>query len=248
MLTKTRSLRGSLAEQAYLKIRDRILRGDLPLGSELSRRKLGREYGVSLVPVMEALQRLENEGLVESWPRVGTRVKIPSARDIREQDVMREALECQAARLFSETAGADDRRELTLLATQLDEMRRQLMREERTRDILIGENQLHMGFHQRLAQCTGCGALVRAIEVNQMLVFKWLFDTAYERPPVPPGWHQHLMSAVAGNDAGIAEEAMRAHVRHGQDAVLKAISPLFGLDTVRNGRFSRTGEAGWRSR
>ena len=50
-------------------IRDRILKGEIPLGAELSRRKLAAELGMSLLPVAEGLQRLENDELVESRPR-----------------------------------------------------------------------------------------------------------------------------------------------------------------------------------
>ena len=54
----------TLAERAYEQIRDRILRGDYPLGSALPRRKLAEDFGMSFLPVSEALQRLERDGLV----------------------------------------------------------------------------------------------------------------------------------------------------------------------------------------
>jgi DNA-binding GntR family transcriptional regulator len=53
---------------AYLLIRDRILRGELPFGTGLSRRTLAAEIGIAIVPVGDALQRPESEGLVESRP------------------------------------------------------------------------------------------------------------------------------------------------------------------------------------
>src|SRR5690348_7571603 len=101
----------SLSERAYIIIRERILRGELRLGAPLSRRKLATELGMSLVPVAEALQRLESEGLIESKPRVGTRVYMPTVQDIRERYVVREALESQSARLFSEKASTRERSE-----------------------------------------------------------------------------------------------------------------------------------------
>src|SRR5687767_7915342 len=89
----------TLAQQAYRQVRDKMLRGDLRFGTPLSRRALASELGMSMIPVSEAIQRLEIDGLVESWPRVGTRVKVPSAQDIRDSVILREALEAQAARL-----------------------------------------------------------------------------------------------------------------------------------------------------
>src|ERR1035437_6327536 len=77
---------GSLAEQAYPRTRDKILRGESPLGAALSRRKLGSEFGMSFLPISEAIKRLEQEGLVESRPRVGTRVRVPTAQDLRSEE------------------------------------------------------------------------------------------------------------------------------------------------------------------
>src|SRR4029453_12614444 len=80
----------SLSNQAYLAIRDEILRGQLKPGSPLSRRRLAQELGMSVLPVTEALRRLEADGLVESRPRAGTRVRVPAATDIRELYELRE--------------------------------------------------------------------------------------------------------------------------------------------------------------
>ena len=85
--------------RAYQQIRDEILSGDLLIGDVLSRRKLADRLNMSFLPITEALQRLEVEGLVESRPRIGTRVRIPTEQDIRNNYVIREALESQAARL-----------------------------------------------------------------------------------------------------------------------------------------------------
>src|SRR5713101_6543585 len=88
----------SLAGEAYLVVRERILRGELPIGKVISRRKVAIELGMSLLPVSEALLRLEFEGLLESRPRAGTRVRIPTEQDVRGHYIVREALEVQAAR------------------------------------------------------------------------------------------------------------------------------------------------------
>ena len=68
----------SLAGEAYEFVKQRILRGHLALGQVISRRKIAAELGMSFLPVSEALLRLEFEGLLESRPRAGTRVRIPS--------------------------------------------------------------------------------------------------------------------------------------------------------------------------
>ena len=77
---------------------------------------------MSLLPVAEAFQLLESEGLVESRPRVGTRVCLPSAEDIRERYEIREALETQSARLFAQRASTRDRLDLERMAEDMDAM------------------------------------------------------------------------------------------------------------------------------
>ena len=101
-----------LADQAYLSIREEILRGRLRPGAPLSRRRLAHELNMSVVPVADALRRLEEAGLVESRARAGTRVRIPTDRDVRELYELREALESQSARLFTERATPRQRRDV----------------------------------------------------------------------------------------------------------------------------------------
>src|SRR5918998_3567729 len=101
----------SLAAEAYAIVRQRILRGEIVLGQVISRRKLAAELSMSFLPVSEALLRLEFEGLLESRPRAGTRVRIPSPEDVKGHFVVREALEVQAALLFQRVATESERSE-----------------------------------------------------------------------------------------------------------------------------------------
>src|ERR1051326_6022803 len=102
----------SLAAEAYNVVRQRIVHGDLALGQVISRRKLAAELSMSFLPVSEALLRLEFEGLLESRPRAGTRVRIPSREDVRGHYIVREALEVQSAMLFAVGATPEDRIEI----------------------------------------------------------------------------------------------------------------------------------------
>lgn len=69
-----------LSEQAYRAIRERILKGEYVFGTVISRRDLAAEFGMSLVPINEAISRLEGEYLIENTPRVGTKVRTPTPR------------------------------------------------------------------------------------------------------------------------------------------------------------------------
>ena len=117
---KESAARASLAAEAYDFVKQRILRGELPMGQVISRRKIAAELGMSFLPVSEALLRLEFEGLLESRPRAGTRVRIPSREDVRGHYIVREALEVEAAMLFAAGATAEDRADMQRLAARVD--------------------------------------------------------------------------------------------------------------------------------
>jgi DNA-binding GntR family transcriptional regulator len=224
---------GNLTEHAYLLIRDRILRGELPFGTGLSRRALAEELGISIVPVGDALQRLENDGLVESRPRVGTRVRIPTAKAIRGHYILREALETQAARIFAEKSSSDEREEIRQMASQLDGLYAMPKPEQDGRDRSFEVHKFHMRFHMRIAECTGCDELCSAVEKNQVLVFNWLYDTALGNQQPPSGWHSQLAEALVGGDAETADAAMRRHTRYRMDDVLRQMEPYFGFTEAR---------------
>ncbi|MFD6160987.1 GntR family transcriptional regulator [Nocardia sp. NPDC060256] len=65
---------GSKHEAAYELIRSRIVAGEYGPGYRLVLEQLAREFGVSAVPVREAVRRLEAEGYVEFIRNVGARV------------------------------------------------------------------------------------------------------------------------------------------------------------------------------
>ncbi len=212
--------------QAYLQIRDKILKGEIRLGQAVSRRGFAAELGVSLVPVAEAMQRLESEGMLESLPRVGTRVRIPSANDVRDRYIIREALEVQSARLFCERASQAERQELSAMALRLDEMARQNLTDNNTQ---FEFQSLHVRFHMRIAECTGCIPLYDMLEKNHVLTFNWLCDVATETQ-MPPHWHGDLMKALSASDSDAAALAMGKHIRTGMKEIQSAIAERFGTD------------------
>lgn len=216
---------GSFSERAYFTIRDRILKGELALGAPISRRKLALELGMSLIPVTEALQRLESEGLVESWPRSGTRVCSPTAEDIRERVEVREALETQAARLFAEKATFSQRVELLRMAEHMDALYNRCASGDNDPEYLFAVQSFHFQLHLKIAEYTGCRALQQAIEKNHTLVFNWLFDVAAGRPARPPRFHRELIETISKGDAEEADRAMRQHIRHGLNSVVSALDP-----------------------
>jgi DNA-binding GntR family transcriptional regulator len=216
----------SLANQAYEHIRDEILRGSLTVGDILSRRRLAHKLNMSFLPITEALQRLESEGLVESRPRIGTRVRIPTRQDILDSYVIREALETQAARQCCEQITAGEREQLMHSAQQLDKLYAASISEEEDSRFLFSVRTYHMQFHMRIAELSRSPGLVRAIEKEQVLIFNWLFDAAAQQQPLPAKFHHSLAAALCSGDLHRADAAMRQHIRYGLDRVLENLATL----------------------
>jgi DNA-binding GntR family transcriptional regulator len=88
----------SLRERVYYVLREALVSGELTPGQRLRDQELAAQLGVSRTPVREALQRLEDEGLVETSQRALTRVTPLDARAAREAFPVVAALHALAAR------------------------------------------------------------------------------------------------------------------------------------------------------
>jgi DNA-binding GntR family transcriptional regulator len=223
-----------LASEAYVVIRERILRGELAIGQVISRRKVAAELGMSFLPVSEALLRLEHEGLLESRPRAGTRVPVPTRTDVQGHYVVREALESQAAMLFATHATRDERAELLRLAARVDALS---VQSEGNRFIYLS---LHEKLHRRIAECARCPPLTDAIGKTSALASTWLCATRPPTPGNPPSHHENLMKALVSADPVTASEAMRRHIRSSMENALRRLEPWFQLQKDQPQTYSRT--------
>ncbi len=226
----------SLAAEAYSVVRERILTGGLLLGQVISRRKLAAELGMSFLPVSEALLRLECEGLLESRPRAGTRVRIPSAEDVEGHYVVREALEVQAARIYVAAATSSQKTELRRLAARVDGL---AMQSDRTTYLA-----LHQKLHYRIAESTGCAALCDAIEKTQALASLWFCVMRQPSPNDSPTRHQDLLDALNSGDVQRAVDEVRRHLVIGRQHSLEVLQPYFKLRKTTGQTFYRSDRKG----
>ena len=222
----------SLAAEAYGIVRQRILRGEIALGQVISRRKLAAELSMSFLPVSEALLRLEFEGLLESRPRAGTRVRIPSPEDVRGHYVVREALEVQAAMRFTDVATPGERAELKKLSLRVDALS---MQSDRAVYLAV-----HQKLHARIAQCARCPALLDAIERTHALASIWFCVMRQPQPGDSPTRHSELIEAVCSGNAALASEAVRQHILVGMERSLAVLQPYFRLRKATGRTFYRS--------
>lgn len=208
----------TLTQRVYETLRDEIIEGQLEPGVRLVRKKLAERLGVSPMPVTEALYMLEVDGLVESRPLYGCRIRPLTLADLENGLVLREAIECQAARICAERASEADLARLDKLARQLDGAVANADPHSK-----LGMR-LHLDFHLGIAAAGGYHSLgdeLQRVWFRRYMYLNWISATVVA--PVPANWHQQLMQGIRSRDEERADQAMRNHVRHGQERSQQAL-------------------------
>jgi DNA-binding GntR family transcriptional regulator len=116
-----------LTDQVYAILHQAIISGELPAGSRLRVRDVAEQVGTSVMPVREAIRRLEEAGLAEREPHKGAVVKGLTLEELVHVYDVRRLLEGEAARLGAERITADDcermQAEYELMVTAISERR-----------------------------------------------------------------------------------------------------------------------------
>ncbi|MEU4107255.1 MULTISPECIES: GntR family transcriptional regulator [unclassified Streptomyces] len=194
---------GSVRERVLAALRQDIIAGRLAPGDRLVERELAERYGVSRVPVREAVRALVGEGFVlfESARRTVVRRLTPD--DVRELFELREALEVYAAGLAA-----------TRATPEALERLRELLAEAATATE-AGEAEaitdINTRFHDRILAMAGNGLLISVMDpVDGRL--RWLTRRNAEWPQLLTEHHE-LYDAIASGDPDRARAHALGHVR-----------------------------------
>lgn len=202
---------------AYNIILHKILDGEYPPGAKLSRRKMAEATNVSVIPVIEALKRLEEVGLVVSKPQWGSRVTVPTREKVLHTFQLREAVECQVARILSQEITQEQTARMISIATELD-----IVPYDDTS--VIDSRNRHWEFHNGLAACTGNDLLVKTLDrANLFWILCQALSTTAPRKQYPRYWHRKLIDDIISGDAERAERSMREHVLDALPPLLEAL-------------------------
>ncbi|MCG0068320.1 GntR family transcriptional regulator [Streptomyces tricolor] len=194
---------GAVRERVLASLREDIIAGRLGPGDRLVERELAERFGVSRVPVREAIRALVAEGFVlfESARRTVVRRLTPA--DVRELFELREALEVYAAGLAASRATPEALAELRDL---LDQAARATQAEDAETITDINTR-----FHDRVLAMAGNGLLISVMEpVDGRL--RWLTRRNEEWPQLLTE-HRALYEAIASGDPARARAHALDHVR-----------------------------------
>lgn len=199
-------LYGLAAARVYTGLRARIVSLELLPDTVLSRAELAKQYGVSQSPVREAVQKLEQEGLVVSYPKSRTLVTRIDVDHARETQFLRLSVEIEVAKALVRQQDPD----LLLPASRILRMQK-LAGEDRD----IGEfTTLDWLFHQSLFQAAGVASLWHLISGRSGHIDR------LRRLNLPdPGKmaavlesHGHILAAIRDGSASEAETRTREHL------------------------------------
>ena len=197
--------RGLLDEVAN-RIRARIFSGDLTDGERIVERDLATEMGTSRGPVRDALRMLEQEGLVISTPRRGTRVASLTPENAVEILAIREALEPVAVRFLIEQNRPEHLRQLESIVEQLDDAARTNDWERAIR--------LDLAFHGLIFELSGQRRLLRIWESlrTPMLQLFGKLSHYYRAIDEVPARHRALLQSIASGEISRALAHSSEHV------------------------------------
>ncbi|QHC25056.1 GntR family transcriptional regulator [Streptomyces sp. GS7] len=198
-------MRGHISAHAVCTaIRDDIVSGVLAPGSRLIEDILAARYGVSRVPVREALRTLQSEGFVTTRHHAGACVAEPTEQEAADLLDIRALLEPMGA------ARAAVRRSPAHLKVLRGLVR--LGRERARHGHPADLRQLDGWFHETLAQAAGSSSLT-ALLTQLRRKIEWMY-VVEPTARVADAWDEHgaVLDAVARSDAERARALMAAHI------------------------------------
>ncbi|WP_018466293.1 GntR family transcriptional regulator [Calidithermus timidus] len=208
--------RATETQSAYLLVRRAILAGELLPGQRLVEKELSERFGVGRAAIRTALARLEQEGLVESEPFRGARVRTIGEAEAVEILEARAALEALAAHHAACKATPAQVEALWAIHRQMEERHRA--------GDLLGMSELNSQLHRSLVEISGHQTAARLIEGLRAQGVRHQFHTILVpgRPQQSLEEHRRIIAAVAAHRPEEAEAAMKAHLE-GVIAALKRI-------------------------
>ncbi|MFJ5225168.1 GntR family transcriptional regulator [Streptomyces sp. NPDC088400] len=184
-------------------IRDDIVSGLFERGSRLTEEQLARRYGVSRVPVREALRTLESEGFVTTRRHAGACVAEPSEQEAGDLLEVRLLLEPLGA-----ARAAQRRTEAHLKVLRgLVRLGQERARRGQGEDL----RSLDAWFHETLAQASGSPGLIALLTQTRHKI-AWMYVAEQPAHPVE-SWAEHgaIVDAVARGDAERARALTALH-------------------------------------
>ncbi len=208
MAPEQRPTPSTLKAHVFQRLREAIVSGRYRPGDRLNESKIAREFGISRIPVREALMQLQEHGLVMNHERRGMFVTRLSEEDVQRINSLRVVLEAEALKLCRMKISKPDAARLTNIVERMEAWT------ERTE---MDAAALDLEFHRALWESAGNPYLTKALDsiVTSLFAHKALENVSADLKRWMLHHHRALLDVALGNSNMEAEAAIIIHMRTG---------------------------------
>jgi len=208
----------SLAESAYRKIKDAILKHEIVPGERLSQDELVLRLKISQTPIREALARLVQDGYVSQVTNRGYRVSEMTAEEVVELFELRQVLE---AYCIDEAIRRISPEGIEALESSVKSSRKSIA----TNRPLVDRYIINKDFHLIVAEIAGNSAVCRVLaDTCEKLVLKRRIEGVSHGGFGVLRHHRDILRAIKNQDTQKAQELMKSHLDEIKYTLLKQIA------------------------
>jgi DNA-binding GntR family transcriptional regulator len=195
-----------IRQRVYDFLRNEILSNRIAGGERLVEGRLARQINVSRTPIREALHILEMEGLVESAPRVGYRVKKLRWKDVEELCEIRAVNEVLAARWAIKRITPQ---EIAAMKANIDAAEAEIQGGQPERFV-----ERDAEFHEMLVKASGSERLLELCQMLRRHMLRYRIESLYvsENGLRAVSGHRRILECLEKKDPIGIEAAIRDHL------------------------------------
>jgi len=208
----------SLIYEAYRKIKKMIFQQKLIPGQRLVCKDLSKAFNMSQTPIINALNRLEQDGYVASEPHRGFYVRPYDLQEVWDAFGVREAVESYAVMEAVKRADTDD----------FGELNDRLMKHERYQDYSNKREKFFLDaqFHLQIAAMTHNRLIKYVLRVNFQHLYLRASLENYDAHRLESSAEEHhrLMDKMKKKDIVNCQEVIRNHIHMERDYLIRCLT------------------------
>ncbi len=230
--------RQSLTSAVADKLRDQIIRGEIPEGAQLRQDAIATQYQVSRIPVREALRQLDAEGLIAIVPNRGAVVPALSPDDIEELFSIRALLEPEVLKLSIPHLTEED-------CSEAEAVLRKYVSELRREDHLSAWGRLNWQFHSILysrANQPRFLAIIRNVNNSGERYTRLQLYLTHGMKRANEEHHQ-MLELCRQRDVAAACKLLRQHIQYAGESLKQALEQKRTAAQIDSGNGNRRSES-----
>jgi DNA-binding GntR family transcriptional regulator len=202
-----------LAPRIYDLVRERLLDGGYQAGERLAVEALKTEFGVSKQPIMDALRRLESDGLVEIIPQVGCRVPVYGPQDVEDFFAVFGGMEGAVAGVAAQRYSAEQLGQLIAVNAEIESLADNPDPAARAHGYRMSNREFHAIIHTMAHSPVVAEISRRMWDMSDLLI-----NTSGIPQPLASAIsgrhddHEHIIDALRERDHQRARTEMEAHI------------------------------------